>query len=1057
VNSVGTPPEVFVNENLTWGDDHAHLVVVTVNGTDAVAADAAPTDAAPTDVPAPVADASSDDGDGTIVARADGTVETVIIQRESLTFVAGATGVEGAGLTGVEAAALAAGGPGAFIVVDTNGVAGLAGVRYVLGGDMLTEIASGGTATIEAPAGETSDAETAAGEANLPATGVASSDVAIAAEIADIAGVLSVRVVGPGLIEVVGDATAADLADRIGAVGGVISVADDVLFSTTVDPLQNQQWAIANTGSPSQAGEWPGVAGADIAAPAAWTVANGTGVTVAVIDTGVELTHPDLVTRMWTNTAETSCTNGVDDDANGFVDDCNGWDFGVGDKDPNPDPPSPSAQGDEAQAAAARAAHGTHVAGIIAAAANGVGIVGVAPGAKIMALKVSNLAGQIPGVNTTAAVRYARLNGAKVINISLASPVVPRANILALETEIKLATDAGVVVVAAAGNNGADITNNAVWPAGLSVFNPGVITAGASTNSDTLASFSNWGAPISLVAPGWFIMSSVLNSSWGFMSGTSMAAPYVAGSAAVVMSSGQVTTPAAVRTRLVSTADTTTAGKRLNVAAAVGVTRGAGVAPALAVTYTGAGALVPDTSGTLGMRVSAGPSSSVTQVRLSIATREGGAVAAVEGVRASFSDSSGALASAATSALGAFPAVALRDTSGLHNAGATVSTNLNLPAGDYAFVTELLTAGGVSVGGAQVAYLTVSAVPAAGGGTVPASTVASNPLVPTTTPTSGGTPVTNPPAPGGTGTTVPPVTAPGGGGGGGTPPTTSPPAPVPTTPGTGNPATTAPSTPPAPAVTAPITTNPGAPVTTAPAGGSGGTVPAITSPPATTPATTTAPATPAPPVTTPPPPPALDGNYSAVSMNPRISSMCGGTSLTITGQFPTTVPVYVWFGTQGPVSEATVTESQLTVQAPAVLNARIVDVSVRFTLARPYALTLTSALTYTTATCSSGSGATTTTVAAGGGGTPATTTPPTTPRTTSPATPGTTSPATPGTTTPPVTSPVTIPGVQGGAVVGTRRGLTLRTPAAGGVLARLTVSAWPTAGCRQSTCAAAGL
>ena len=1043
-NLTAQRPDVNVNDNLTWGDDDSHFIVTTANAADApadaIVPEAGVSDDGSADGPARAMHSSSDDIDGTIITRADGTVEVVTIQRESLTFAV-STSID-------EIAAMAAAGPGAFVVIDTNGVAGPAGVRYVSVGNTLTEITSSSD-TGWIPVESSSPDDTVAAPGVLGGT-----DAVIAEQIEAIDGVLSATLIGPGIIEVVGDAGNVGLPDEIASIGGVVSVADDVLLGFTSDPLQGEQWAIENTGSTSQAGGWPGVVAADTAAPPAWTVANGNGVTVAVLDSGVQLDHPDLASQIWTNPGETSCTNGVDDDRNGFVDDCNGWDFGSGDKNPNPDAGAPHAE------------HGTHVAGIIAAAANGVGTVGVAPGAKIMALKVANSSGGISGSAVAAAINYARANGAKVINMSIGTaPGTSRTSISSIETATNAATAAGVVVVVGAGNNTLDITTTTVWPAGLSVYNTGVITAGASTNSDTLASFSNTGAPISLVAPGWWIMSTVLDSSWGYLSGTSMASPYVAGSAAVVVSSGRVTAPAEVRSRLVATADTTAAGKRLNVAAAVGVARTA-VAPAdLGVSYSGVNALRADTAGTVGLTLTAGATSGVTQVRLSVATNEAGTVAAVEGLIGTFADSAGTLATAASSDQGAFTTVALRDTTGLHGVGALLNASLSLPAGDYAFVTEMLDGGGVNVGGAQVAYVTISNSPGSSSGDGPATTVAASPIP--TTPASGdGSTATTTPASGGTATTTAPVS-----GGGGTPTTTAPAS------GGGGATTTAPAgTPTTTTAGAPVTTTPTPPTTVRATPGTGTTPSATTT---TTPAaTTTAPATQ---TTTPTPTPVTQGAYAFRTISPRISSMCGGTRATITGTFPTSVGVYVWFGPSGPIAAATGSASSMSLDVPAVVSARIVDVTVKFSTTSTYAMTLVKAFTYTnvpggctstvpatTTTSPSSGGATTTTVASGGATTTTVASSRATTTTAPPGGSGATAPATtaPATTAPATTAPgattTTAPssggsGPAGPGTVGSRGSLTLRMVSAGGVLAGLSASAWPSAGCQQNVCSANNL
>ncbi len=134
------------------------------------------------------------------------------------------------------------------------------------------------------------------------------------------------------------------------------------------DPSFSNLWGLHNTG---QTG---GTADADIDAPEAWDLETGNrGVVVAVIDTGVDYNHEDLAANMWTNAGETNCSDGIDDDANGYIDDCLGWDFYNNDNDPYDDH-----------------SHGTHCSGTIAAVGdNGIGIAGVNWNLKIMPLKLA--------------------------------------------------------------------------------------------------------------------------------------------------------------------------------------------------------------------------------------------------------------------------------------------------------------------------------------------------------------------------------------------------------------------------------------------------------------------------------------------------------------------------------------------------------------------------------------------------------------------------------------------------------------------------------------------
>ena len=170
-----------------------------------------------------------------------------------------------------------------------------------------------------------------------------------------------------------------------------------------------------------------------VGAPSAWAAGvTGAGITVAVVDTGVDATHPDLAANMWTNPGEIA-GNGLDDDNNGFIDDSRGWDFASNDNDPM------DLNG-----------HGTHVAGTIAAANDGSGQTGVAYGARIMPARVLDAAGSGTYAAIANGVRYATANGARVINLSLGG----RTGSPDLQLAIQEAAARGVVVVMAAGKIG---------------------------------------------------------------------------------------------------------------------------------------------------------------------------------------------------------------------------------------------------------------------------------------------------------------------------------------------------------------------------------------------------------------------------------------------------------------------------------------------------------------------------------------------------------------------------------------------------------------------------
>lgn len=190
-----------------------------------------------------------------------------------------------------------------------------------------------------------------------------------------------------------------DAMRRLRKIPGVEAVEPNFVISITAipdDPEFSQQWALSNTGQED------GVPGADISATSAWDITTGDpSVVIAVIDTGVDASHPDLAANMWANPGEIP-GNGIDDDNNGYVDDVNGYDFV--DNDNIPDDQN---------------GHGTHVAGIAAAVgSNGTGITGVAWNSKIVALKIFGASGSGSVAVAVDAILYAIDNGAKILNNS---------------------------------------------------------------------------------------------------------------------------------------------------------------------------------------------------------------------------------------------------------------------------------------------------------------------------------------------------------------------------------------------------------------------------------------------------------------------------------------------------------------------------------------------------------------------------------------------------------------------------------------------------------------
>jgi len=280
----------------------------------------------------------------------------------------------------------------------------------------------------------------------------------------------------------------------------------------------------------------------------AWDITQGEGIVVAVVDTGLDYNHPDIADNVWVNPCEDLNHNGIADpgdfngaddacageEPNGYVDDVRGWDFANRDNDPM--------DGFE---------HGTHVSGTIAAVGNnGIGIIGVAPKAKIMPVK---------GMNTfsgwssdlSKGIKYAAQNGADVINNSWGCeggcPSDPE-----VEDAVRTAYGLGAVVVFGAGNDSLDVAGES--PGNMTDSKPVVVSA--TTDLDVPAYFTDFGVTVDVSAPGTNILSLSLNSS-GYVkhSGTSMAAPHVAGAAALVLASHPAFTNEQVRQVLRASAD----------------------------------------------------------------------------------------------------------------------------------------------------------------------------------------------------------------------------------------------------------------------------------------------------------------------------------------------------------------------------------------------------------------------------------------------------------------------------------------------------------------------
>jgi subtilisin family serine protease len=335
------------------------------------------------------------------------------------------------------------------------------------------------------------------------------------------------------------------------------------LYDNPNDPLYPHQWALNNTGQGyyhvlRRDGDYNdtlvieyGVDDADIDAQEVFDNPpdNTLTVIVAIIDTGVDLDHPDLTDRIWTNPGEIA-GNGLDDDHNGYIDDVQGWDFdGDGLSFPLEEDNDPTdGHG-----------HGTHCAGIVTAVANNAqGVAGITADCRIMAL---NFAPVMLSSFGAKAIIYAADNGADIISMSWGYPWP----VQVLEDALEYARMKGVILCAAAGNDGVEFSN---YPAAC----PGVITVGATTSSDEVTSFSTLGEHLEISAPGLSILSlradltdmyarykepdvHIIENNYYLASGTSMACPHVAGVAAYMRAVSPGLTPDSAQEILQISAD----------------------------------------------------------------------------------------------------------------------------------------------------------------------------------------------------------------------------------------------------------------------------------------------------------------------------------------------------------------------------------------------------------------------------------------------------------------------------------------------------------------------
>jgi len=320
-------------------------------------------------------------------------------------------------------------------------------------------------------------------------------------------------------------------------------IPNDVKFS--------KQWYLHNTGQ-KISGNISGMSDADIDAPEAWAIETGSpDVIVAIIDTGIDYTHPDLAANIWNNTDEIP-GNGIDDDHNGYIDDMIGWNFFVNNSDPKDD-----------------VGHGTMCAGIAAAVTNNtIGIAGICWNCKIMPLKIGN-ATSVPMTNAIQAIKYAADNGANICSMSFGFP-----SSASLKDAVDYAYNKGVFLCAAAGNADSQVK---LYPAAYE----NVVAVAATNQNDSRCTFRDWwpgggseyGYWVDIAAPGSLLYSTMptypvffndfinrytgqnYSQDYDWFAGTSSASPTVAGVAALLLSKDPSLSPKKVKELLCKNVD----------------------------------------------------------------------------------------------------------------------------------------------------------------------------------------------------------------------------------------------------------------------------------------------------------------------------------------------------------------------------------------------------------------------------------------------------------------------------------------------------------------------
>jgi len=311
----------------------------------------------------------------------------------------------------------------------------------------------------------------------------------------------------------------------------------------------SRQWGLRNTGKNVEQSLLRGKKGMDIDALRAWTITTGKkSVKIAIIDTGVDYTHPDLLSNMWVNEEEKNGLMGVDDDENGYIDDIHGYNFVNNSGDPQDD-----------------YGHGTHCAGVIGASHDTIGISGVMAQVSLVAIKFLNQEGVGSLENALKSIQYAIDIGADIMSNSWGG----FDESAALAEAIRAAETAGIVFVVAAGNSMSNNDKKPVWPSNYAMSN--VISVGAMNGQGGRSYFSNFGEKsVHIFAPGSNILSTYKTGGYYLSSGTSMATPFVAGMVGLLLSHQAKLNPQEVRDRLIDTAeksfklDKSVAGGRAN-------------------------------------------------------------------------------------------------------------------------------------------------------------------------------------------------------------------------------------------------------------------------------------------------------------------------------------------------------------------------------------------------------------------------------------------------------------------------------------------------------------